>query len=397
MFDISRTLSEIRLKDAISARLATCVSWISETLRVITWSANCDCSCSFKIIPWISIVDCWVFTARERTSSATTANPRPCSPARAASIAAFRASKLVWSDILLMTSVTELILSENSRNWLIICWDSWIDRVTISVCLLDESIISWLSAINFWAVSALSSALWACCITSKEVHDSCVVAVATCSMSPSSCCELFVFPSIEYVMSVCLILKSFIVRWEFLTTSRSLNCKFSRLWAIVSSSLWNFIGLRSFIWPSERARIHSLICLTPESSLLRTQYSPISITHEKPLNPAIINWISRLYVWTICWISIIVNSLFSPSISVCDTANQWLSASLKVTYWPETRFLNRGFSFVKSFPIKVLWVRSDANTLKFLSVIINIPLPLGEAIWSPAISKATLPTMSLPT
>ena len=33
------------------------------------------------------------------TSSATTANPRPCSPARAASIAALRASRLVWSAI----------------------------------------------------------------------------------------------------------------------------------------------------------------------------------------------------------------------------------------------------------------------------------------------------------
>ena len=33
--------------------------------------------------------------ARARTSSATTANPLPASPARAASIAAFRASKLV--------------------------------------------------------------------------------------------------------------------------------------------------------------------------------------------------------------------------------------------------------------------------------------------------------------
>ena len=36
------------------------------------------------------------------TSSATTAKPRPCSPARAASMAAFSASRLVWSAISLI-------------------------------------------------------------------------------------------------------------------------------------------------------------------------------------------------------------------------------------------------------------------------------------------------------
>ena len=38
------------------------------------------------------------------TSSATTANPRPASPARAASMAAFRASRFVWSAISSITS-----------------------------------------------------------------------------------------------------------------------------------------------------------------------------------------------------------------------------------------------------------------------------------------------------
>ena len=47
----------------------------------------------------ISTVDCAVRSARLRTSSATTAKPRPCSPARAASMAAFNANKLVWSAI----------------------------------------------------------------------------------------------------------------------------------------------------------------------------------------------------------------------------------------------------------------------------------------------------------
>ena len=43
---------------------------------------------------------------QERTSSATTANPRPCSPARAASIAALSASRLVCSAMEVITSTT---------------------------------------------------------------------------------------------------------------------------------------------------------------------------------------------------------------------------------------------------------------------------------------------------
>ncbi len=53
-----------------------------------------------------SLVASMVFSANLRTSSATTANPFPASPARAASIAAFKAKRLVWSAISFIISIT---------------------------------------------------------------------------------------------------------------------------------------------------------------------------------------------------------------------------------------------------------------------------------------------------
>ncbi len=52
-------------------------------------------------------------SARARTSSATTAKPRPSSPARAASIAAFKARRLVWSAM----SATLLVISPIRAAW----------------------------------------------------------------------------------------------------------------------------------------------------------------------------------------------------------------------------------------------------------------------------------------
>ncbi|MNZ89251.1 hypothetical protein D3C78_1081620 [compost metagenome] len=68
-------------------------------------------ACRAPICAWISPVDCWVLLASARTSSATTAKPRPLSPARAASMAALSASRLVCSAIPWITDSTTSICS----------------------------------------------------------------------------------------------------------------------------------------------------------------------------------------------------------------------------------------------------------------------------------------------
>ena len=53
---------------------------------------------------------------RLRISSATTANPLPASPALAASMLAFKASRLVWEEILVIVPVSSFTSSNSWRN-----------------------------------------------------------------------------------------------------------------------------------------------------------------------------------------------------------------------------------------------------------------------------------------
>ena len=125
--------------------------WPAAPTRSTPWrTVSADC----EIKALISLAAVADRCASERTSLATTAKPLPCSPARAASTAAFNARILVWKA---MPSITE-VMSE-------ICADA-LDRcsiVSITACMV------WLpcraASIAWPAMSPASWASWALRLT----------------------------------------------------------------------------------------------------------------------------------------------------------------------------------------------------------------------------------------
>ena len=123
--------------ESLDCSVTALASWLDAWLTAIADTALLAPDCSLSIIALISSVLLCVLLANVLTSSATTAKPRPCSPARAASIAAFSASKLVCSAICWITSKTLPIASVSRWSKFIASEDSLIS--SLSACSLFKA------------------------------------------------------------------------------------------------------------------------------------------------------------------------------------------------------------------------------------------------------------------
>ena len=112
--------------------------------------------------------------ARVRTSEATTAKPRPWSPARAASTAAFSARMLVWKAMESMTPMMSTILREASLMADMVC-TTWATAEPPRTATWEAAAASWLAC---WALAPF-------CLT-VEVSSSMEAAVCSSELACSS-------------------------------------------------------------------------------------------------------------------------------------------------------------------------------------------------------------------
>jgi hypothetical protein len=138
--------------------------------------------------PWIWPTSSWIclalfslVSARVRTSSATTAKPLPCWPARAASMAAFSASRLVWSAMRATAlTMSPMLAAWRSSSATIFTLSAW--RLAATPTLVTVLCTSWLMRP---ASVCMTSALLCASVAAPSWR---VMAPPTCVMAASDSC-----------------------------------------------------------------------------------------------------------------------------------------------------------------------------------------------------------------
>ena len=136
------------------------ITWFTPSI-ISTVSATRDDEAS--ISPRTSPAASWLLLASLRTSSATTANPLPSSPDLAASMAALRASRLVWKAMVSIVVTTWFMRCEVSSSGAMPCMVSFMHSPASVACLCSRSVMALISAelVAFIATVRLTSLTWA--------------------------------------------------------------------------------------------------------------------------------------------------------------------------------------------------------------------------------------------
>ena len=162
------------------------------------------CSTESSIRVLISLAAAAERCARLRTSEATTAKPRPCSPARAASTAAFSARMLVWKAMPSITPMMSTILRDDALIEPMVSTTCADHAAALAPPLPRPTTASWLAwrALSAFCLTvevsssieaAVSSSELACCSVrddrSRLPVAICALAVDTFATTPCTCCS----------------------------------------------------------------------------------------------------------------------------------------------------------------------------------------------------------------